>query len=102
MSKRKRILIKPYVTEKTTRLMEEAKYTFVVSMDASKTQIREAVQDRYPEVKIENVRTQIVPAKRRRRFTRSGVIEGRTSGFKKAIVKLNPEEGELIDFFEQI
>lgn len=97
----KRVLIKPYVTEKTTRLMEEAKYTFVVAMGATKTDIREAVENRYPNVKIENIRTQIVPAKRRRRFTQSGVIEGRTSGFKKAIVKLDPE-GELIDFFEAI
>lgn len=97
----KRILIKPYVTEKSTRLMEEAKYTFMVGMDANKTEIKKAVEERYPGVKIEKVYTQIVPAKRRRRFTRSGVIEGRTSGFKKAIVKLDPE-GEQIDFFEAI
>lgn len=97
----KRVLIKPYITEKTTRQMEEAKYTFVVGMDVNKTEIREAVQERYPNVTVQDIRTQIVPAKRRRRYTRGGVIEGRTSGFKKAIVQLDPE-GEQIDFFEAI
>lgn len=97
----KRVLIKPYVTEKTTRLMEEAKYTFVVGMKATKTEIRQAILDRYPGVTVQNVRTQIVPAKRRRRYSQSGVIEGRTSGFKKAIVQVDPA-GEQIDFFESI
>lgn len=96
-----RILIKPYITEKTSQLMQEAKYAFRVDMDATKPQIRQAVEERYPGVIVENVRTQIVPAKRRRRYTESGVIEGRTSGFKKAIVSIDPE-GELIDFFEEI
>jgi len=47
------------------------------------------------------VRTQIVPGKRRRQFRDGNMIEGRTSGFKKAIVALDPE-GEQIDFFEGI
>lgn len=97
----KRVLIKPYITEKTTRMMEEAKYTFVVGMDASKTDIRAAIEKRYPDVTIEKIRTQIVPAKRRRRYTQGGVIEGRTSGFKKAMVKLDPQ-GAQIDFFEAV
>lgn len=97
----KRVLIKPYITEKTTRMMEEAKYTFMVDMKATKPEIRQAVEERYPGVTVEDVRTQIVPAKRRRRYTQSGVIEGRTSGFKKAIVQLDPA-GEQIDFFESI
>ena len=97
----KRVLIKPYITEKTTRMMEEAKYTFVVGMDANKTEIREAIEKRYPSVTVQKIRTSIVPAKRRRRYTQGGVIEGRTSGFKKAIVKLDPQ-GEQIDFFEAV
>lgn len=96
-----RTLIKPYITEKTTRLMEEAKYTFVVGMDVNKIEIREAIEARYPDVNVENVRTMVVPAKMRRRFNRGGVIEGRTSGFKKAIVKLDPD-GPQIDLFESV
>jgi large subunit ribosomal protein L23 len=97
----KRVLYRPYVTEKTTYQMEEGKYTFVVDMDATKPQIRQAVQERYPGVDVDDVRTQIVPGKRRRQFRQGNMIEGRTSGFKKAIVQLDPD-GEQIDFFEGI
>jgi len=81
--------------------MQEGKYTFVVDMDANKTEIKSAVQERYPNVKVIDVRTMIVPAKRRRQFRDGNMIEGRTSGYKKAIVDLDPD-GEQIDFFENI
>lgn len=96
-----RVLIRPYVTEKTTRQMEEGKYTFVCGLDATKPEIRRAVENRYAGVDVDNVRTQIVPGKRRRQFREGNMIEGRTSGFKKAIVSLDPES-EQIDFFEGI
>lgn len=96
-----RVLIRPYVTEKTTHQMEEGKYTFVCGLDATKPEIRRAVENRYPEVEVDDVRTQIVPGKRRRQFREGNMIEGRTSGFKKAIVSLDAES-EQIDFFEGI
>jgi large subunit ribosomal protein L23 len=97
----KRVLIRPYVTEKTTYQMEEGKYSFICGLDASKPEIRQAIEERYPEVEVANVRTQVVPGKRRRQFRQGNMIEGRTSGFKKAIVELDPD-GEQIDFFEGI
>lgn len=97
----KRVLIRPYVTEKTTYQMEEGKYSFICGLDASKPEIRQAIEERYPDVKVANVRTQVVPGKRRRQFRQGNMIEGRTSGFKKAIVELDPD-GEQIDFFEGI
>lgn len=96
-----RVLIRPYVTEKTTRQMAEGKYSFVCDLRASKPEIRQAVEERYPDVKVVNIRTQIVPGKRRRQFRNGNMIEGRTSGFKKAIVELDAE-GDQIDFFEGI
>ena len=96
-----RVLIRPYVTEKTTQQMQEGKYCFVCGLDATKPQIRKAVEERYPGVEVDDVRTQIVPGKRRRQFRDGNMIEGRTSGFKKAIVALDPE-GDQIDFFEGI
>lgn len=96
-----RVLIRPYVTEKTTYQMEEGKYSFICGLDASKPEIRQAVEARYPGVEVANVRTQIVPGKRRRQFRQGNMIEGRTSGFKKAIVELDPD-GKQIDFFEGI
>jgi large subunit ribosomal protein L23 len=96
-----RVLIRPYVTEKTTYQMEEGKYSFICGLDASKPEIRQAIEERYPDVKVKKVRTQVVPGKRRRQFRQGNMIEGRTSGFKKAIVELDPD-GEQIDFFEGI
>jgi large subunit ribosomal protein L23 len=96
-----RVLIRPYVTEKTTQQMTEGKYSFVCSLEASKPEIRQAIEQRYPGVDVANVRTQVVPGKRRRQFRDGNMIEGRTSGFKKAIVELDPD-GEQIDFFEGI
>ena len=95
------ILIRPLVTEKLTRLMEEGHYTFVVDKGANKVEIRKAIEARYPGVVIKSIRTMIQRGKRRRQFTRRGVNEGRTAAYKKAIVTLDPA-GEQIDFFEQI
>ena len=64
-------------------------------------EIRKAVEARYPGVKIKEVRTMVVRGKRRRQTTRRGIIQGRTSGYKKAIVTLKPDS-EPIDFFENV
>lgn len=95
------VLIRPLVTEKLTYLMEQGQYAFVADMKANKVQIRKAVEARYPGVIVTGVRTMIQRGKRRRQFTRTGVTEGRTAYYKKAIVSIDPE-GEQIDFFEQI
>ncbi len=97
----KDVLIRPLVTEKMTALMEEGHYAFVVRKDANKIEIREAVESRYPGVKIKEVRTMVVRGKRRNQFTRRGLVEGRLSSFKKAIVTLEPDS-EQIDFFEEV
>ncbi|NND71311.1 MAG: 50S ribosomal protein L23 [Rhodothermales bacterium] len=95
------ILIQPLVTEKLSAQMEEGHYAFVVRKDANKVQIKKAVQARYPDIKIKEVRTMIVRGKRRRQQTRAGVVEGRVAAFKKAIVTLQPDSAQ-IDFFEEI
>lgn len=96
----KRVLIRPYVTEKSYQ-MEDNKYVFVVDLKATKPEIKAAIHDRYPGAKVKSVRTMVVPGKRRSQFRDGNMIEGRTSGFKKAIIKLDPQ-GEQIDFFESI
>lgn len=95
------ILIRPMVTEKLTHLMEQEHYAFQVRKDANKIQIRKAVEERYPGVKIKEVRTMVVRGKRRRQFTRRGVLQGHTASYKKAIVTLHPDS-EPIDFFEEV
>ncbi|MGM0589806.1 MAG: 50S ribosomal protein L23 [Bacteroidota bacterium] len=92
--------LKPIVTEKSTRLQEEnGHYVFRVDLKANKTQIKKAVEAYYPGVKVDKVRTMIMPSKKRGQYTRSGYLEGRTDVWKKAIISLR--EGE-IDFFEEI
>ncbi len=94
------ILIQPLITEKLTRLQEQhQQYAFEVAKSATKPQIRRAIEERYPEVKVAKVNTIIVPSKPKGRFTKSGFVSGRSRVWKKAIVTL--KKGE-IDFFSEI
>lgn len=87
------ILIKPIVTEKSTALMEERKYTFCVSLSATKIQIRQAVEQIF-KVKVQAVNTMRYEGK----MKRLGRTQGRRSDWKKAVVTLKP--GETIELFE--
>lgn len=94
------ILIKPIVTEKMTGLTDKFnRYGFIVARKANKLQIKKAVEELYG-VKVETVNTLVVGGKRKSRFTKSGVIAGRTSTRKKAVVTL--AEGDTIDFYSNI
>lgn len=87
------ILIKPIVTEKSTALMEERKYTFCVPLSATKIQIRQAVEQIF-KVKVQAVNTMRYEGK----MKRLGQTQGRRSDWKKAVVTLKP--GETIELFE--
>ena len=94
----KNILIKPIISEKSETLSaNNAQYSFVVNRRANKIEIRNAVQEMYPDITVESVNTINMPAKSKSRNTRAGVLNGRISGYKKAIVKL--ADGDEIDFF---
>ncbi len=96
----KQILIKPIISEKSERLSDKlGQYSFVVNKKANKVEIKKAVQDMYS-VSVMSVNTIIMPAKAKVRNTKSGLVKGRVSAFKKAIVTLS--EGEEIDFFGDI
>ena len=96
----KNILIKPIITEKAEMLSEKlGKYSFVVHSDANKIEVKNAVEDMYG-VTVDSVNTMIMPAKVKNRMTRSGILNGRISGYKKAVVTL--ADGEEIDFFGDI
>ena len=87
------ILIRPLITEKSTQLMEEGKYVFVVAKKANKIEIAKAVAQVF-NVKVANVNTVNVSGK----VKRMGRFVGKRSAYKKAIVKLAP--GEPIEFFQ--
>ncbi len=96
----KKILIKPIITEKAENLSENrGQYTFVVNKKANKVEIRQAIENQF-NVSVDSVNTLIMPAKRKNRNTRSGILKGSVSSYKKAIITLS--EGEEIDFFGDI
>jgi len=87
------ILIRPVVTEKTTGMMQDNKYTFIVPLKANKIEIRQAVEQIF-KVKVMGVNTIRVMGK----VKRMGKHAGKRPDYKKAIVKLAP--GQRIEFFE--
>jgi len=96
----KNILIKPIISEKSEYLSGDFnQYSFVVNKKANKIEIGKAVEEMYG-VQVSSVNTMIMPSKSKVRNTRSGMLRGSVSAYKKAIVKLAP--GEEIDFFGDI
>jgi len=86
------VLLRPVISEKSYRLADDGKYTFVVAPDANRTQIRQAVEEVF-KVKVTGVNTLNRPGKRRR--TRFGW--GKRADTKRAIVSV--AEGDRIDLF---
>mgnify|MGYP002554575955 CR=1 FL=1 len=86
------IIQKPIITEKSMTAMEEKKYTFAVHPEATKSQIKEAVEKLFEGAK---VNTMNLDGKTRRR----GRTAGKTAKTKKAIVKLT-EDSKDIEIFE--
>ncbi len=87
------VLIKPIITEKSSSLIAEGKYSFQVMKDANKIEIKHAVQTAF-KVDVTEVRTMNMPGK----LKRQGKTEGMTSEWKKAIVTL--KSGQTIPIFE--
>ena len=93
------ILKKPIVTEKVSVQNESGTYGFIVDKQANKIQIRDAVEKIYG-VTVEKVRTMNYQGKKKSRYTKSRIITGRSSNFKKAIVQV--ADGEVIDFYSNV
>jgi len=89
------VIQKPLITEKSMAAMEEKKYTFAVHPDATKSQVKEAVEKLFEGTKVAKVNTMNLDGKKRRR----GRIVGKTAKSKKAIVKLT-EDSKEIEIFE--
>jgi len=93
------VLVRPLVTEKVSSLNEEGRYGFIVTRKANKIQIKQAVETTYG-VTVEDVNTMRYQGKKKSRYTKSGVLSGRTTSYKKAIVKV--ADGDVIDFYSGI
>ena len=94
------ILIKPVITEKSDKMSEDlGQFTFIVDKKANKLEIRKAVEEQY-QVTVNSVNTVIMPSKSKSRNTRAGLIRGRKSAYKKAIVTL--AEGEDLNLYGEV
>ncbi len=96
-----KVIIRPVVTEKSTRQGDEENvYAFIVAKDANKIDIARAVQSLW-DVKVLDVRTMRYAGKARRSFRgrmNKNWNVGKTPSFKKALVKL--AEGDSIELYE--
>ena len=94
------IIKKPIVTEKMTNMGEKySRYGFRVSPKANKLEIKDAVESMY-NVSVESVNTIRVAGKNKSRYTKAGIIKGKSASYKKAIVTL--KKGEVIDYYSNI
>ncbi len=89
------LIKKPLITEKTTKLMEENKYCFLVDPKANKTEIRQAIEKIF-KVKVKSVNTMNMMGK----LKKMGRYQGRRPNWKRAIVTL--EKGSRIEYFEGV
>jgi large subunit ribosomal protein L23 len=90
------VIIRPVISEKSYNLIEsEGQYTFQVDRRANKNQIKRAIESAF-DVKVDKVNTVTVKSKPKRQ----GLTRGRTSSWKKAVVKL--AAGERIELFEGV
>lgn len=85
------VILRPVITEKSMNNMAEKKYTFYVNPEATKTQIKEAVEKMFEGTKVEKVNTMNINGKKKRR----GFVYGRTAKSKKAIVKLTEDSADI-------
>ncbi|MEN9948816.1 MAG: hypothetical protein RL609_354 [Bacteroidota bacterium] len=94
------ILIRPLITEKMTSIQEkQGKYGFIVDVNANKIEIKKAIESTYG-VNVIKLNTLRYDGKAKSRYTKAGILSGRTASYKKAIVKL--AAGETIDFYSNI
>lgn len=94
------IIIKPILTEKSYKGLANKTYTFKVALSANKVEIRKAVEEIF-DVKVEKVNTLIVKGRTKAQNTKRGRTVGKTSDYKKAIVKLTADS-KTIAFFDSL
>ena len=96
------IILRPVISEKSIAESSRGKYTFAVHDDANKIQIKAAVEELYKKdgVTVVSVNVLTTKAKEKSRNRRKGRVQGWTSPWKKAVVRVAP--GDKIEFFEGV
>lgn len=90
----KSILKKPVITEKSMSKTPDGKYSFIVYANANKVEVAKIIKQIY---KVDTTKVNIINIKGRMRRYR-GRFQGKTSGYKKAIITL--KKGQKIKEFD--
>ena len=85
------VIERPVITENSMSVLDEKKYTFIVHPEATKAQIKDAVEKMFEGAKVASVNTMNYDGKPKRR----GMIYGKTAKRKKAIVKLTADSKDI-------
>lgn len=87
------VIVKPLITEKSTKLVESRKYTFEVMQGANKVEVKKAIEEIF---KVNVIQVNMINVRKKER--RVGKYEGFRPAVRKAIVTL--AEGQTLDVFE--
>ncbi|WP_317168001.1 50S ribosomal protein L23 [Blattabacterium cuenoti] len=90
-------LIKPFITDKSSIYKMNNCYIFSVSINWNKTEIKKKINEIFG-FSVKKIRTMIYPKKNKSKYTKKGVLYGKTNRIKKVIIQL--KENQIIDFFE--
>lgn len=85
------VILRPVITESSMAVLDDKKYTFLVHPEATKAQVKEAVEKMFEGAKVAAVNTMNYSGKPKRR----GYIFGETKKFKKAVVKLAADSKDI-------
>ena len=85
------VILRPVITENSMYVLDEKKYTFIVHPEATKAQVKDAVEKMFDGAKVAAVNTMNYDGKPKRR----GMFFGRTKKYKKAIVKLTADSKDI-------
>lgn len=85
------VILKPVITENSMAVIDDKKYTFIVHPEATKAQVKDAVEKMFDGAKVVSVNTMNYSGKTKRR----GMIFGKTAKYKKAVVKLAADSKDI-------
>ena len=85
------VILRPVITENSMAVLDDKKYTFLVHPEATKAQVKEAVEKMFEGTKVASVNTMNLDGKNKRR----GMVVGKTAKTKKAIVTLTADSKDI-------
>ena len=86
------VILKPVITEKSMNAMADKKYTFLVHPDATKSQVKEAVEKMFAGTKVASVNTMNYDGKTKRR----GMTFGKTAKTKNCLLYTSPSPRDFL------